>query len=200
MKELVLATRNRGKVAEIKQLLQERPIIIRTLDDFPEVPEIVEDAATLEGNALKKAEVVHRITGLPVLADDTGLEVDALDGRPGVFSARYAGPTATDAENRRRLLQEMEAKANRKARFRTVVVLIDEEGVHTFEGICEGVIGTEERGELGFGYDSVFIPEGYSRTFAELTPEEKNAVSHRGRALRQVIAYIDTKEKQRVGE
>ncbi len=196
MRELVLATRNPGKVAEIKRLLEGMPIVVRTLEEFPDIPEIQEDALTLKDNARKKAWAVYRATGLPTLADDTGLEVDALGGRPGVFSARYAGPQATDAENRARLLQEMAGQKHRRARFRTVVVLIDNEGEHLFEGVCEGTIGEEERGEEGFGYDPLFIPEEGTRTFAELQADEKNAISHRGKALRQVIAYL----KERLGK
>ncbi len=198
---LVLATANPGKAAEMAALLgprfavQPRPT---------EIPDVVEDADTLEGNARLKAEAIVAATGEAALADDTGLEVDALGGAPGVHSARYAGPDGADAPNRRKLLAELEragalAPHQRTARFRTVLVLMrPDRSELVVEGVAEGVIAPEMRGEGGFGYDSVFIPaEGSSangevRTFAEMSPADKNAISHRGRALRRLADRLET--------
>ncbi|GIV59991.1 MAG: non-canonical purine NTP pyrophosphatase [Rhodothermaceae bacterium] len=188
--EIVLATRNPGKVRELRALLAGWPVVLRTAADFPGAPEVEEDAPTLEGNARKKALALHRHTGLPALADDTGLEVDALGGRPGVHSARFAGPGAGDAENRARLLQELHGVPDRTARFRTVLAFATDDGVLCFEGICRGYILEKERGRGGFGYDPLFVPEGETRTFAELSPAEKNALSHRGKALRAWLAFL----------
>ncbi len=188
---LVLATRNPGKVAEIRALLRELPVTLLTPDDFPGVPEVEEDAPTLEGNARKKAEALFAHTGLPSLADDTGLEVAALDGRPGVHSARYAGPEADPAANRNLLRQELGGAEDRGARFRTVLAFATKQGVRYFEGSCAGVILKQERGTGGFGYDALFQPAGEMRSFAELTKAEKNAISHRGRALRQFTAFLE---------
>ncbi len=189
-RRIVLATRNPGKIAEIRALLDGLPVDLASASDFPDAPEVEEDLPTLEGNALKKAQALYVHTNLPALADDTGLEVDALQGRPGVHSARFAGEEADDAANRRLLLREMEGRADRSARFRTVIALVEDDQVHHFEGVCEGRILTEERGRGGFGYDRVFVPERETRTFAELEAAEKNAISHRGRALRQLEAYL----------
>lgn len=191
MNRLVIATRNAGKVKEIKLLLDELPVEVMTPYDFPGAPEVEEDAPTLAGNAVKKAVALFRHTGLPALADDTGLEVDALDGAPGVRSARYAGEACDDAANRRLLLRALEGVVARGARFRTVMALArNEADIRMFEGRCEGVIVEEERGTGGFGYDAVFQPVGENRTFAELTNTEKNAISHRGAALRRVVAHL----------
>ncbi len=188
--ELVLATRNPGKISEIRALLADLPVVLHAADDFPDAPEVDEDAPTLEGNARKKAVALRDHTGHPALGDDTGLEVTALDGRPGVYSARYAGPNCDPAANRVRLREEMADAADRSAQFRTVVALALEDQVHYFEGICRGHICEAERGSSGFGYDALFVPEGHTRTFAELTAEEKNAVSHRGRALRNMSVLL----------
>lgn len=189
---LVLATRNPGKVAELRALLADLDLTLLSAADLPDAPEVDEDAPTLEGNARKKALALHEATGLPALADDTGLEVDALDGRPGVHSARYAGPEADDASNRARLLHELApiASAQRTARFRTVIALAEAGEVRFFEGVCEGHITAEERGAGGFGYDALFIPEGHDETFAEMSKEAKNVVSHRRRALDGAAAYL----------
>ncbi|WP_457652972.1 RdgB/HAM1 family non-canonical purine NTP pyrophosphatase [Rhodocaloribacter sp.] len=194
--EIVLATRNPGKVREVRALLAGLPVTLRTAASFEDAPEVLEDAPTLEGNARKKALALHRHTGLPTLADDTGLEVTALGGRPGVHSARFAGPDADDAANRAKLLRELSGAADRSARFRTVVAFVEDGEVRLFEGVCPGRILEEERGAGGFGYDALFVPEGETRTFAELGPAEKNAVSHRGRALRKLAAYL----RERLGE
>lgn len=188
--KILLATRNAGKVREMRSLLSDLSVELISAMDLDDPPEVEEDADTLEGNARKKAEVLHAYAGLPALADDTGLEVDRLDGRPGVRSARYAGPEADDAANRRRLLEELEGVSERAARFRTVIAFVDQTGLHQFEGICRGRITDEEMGSGGFGYDSIFVPEDGRRTFAELSPDEKNEVSHRGRALRLLVDYL----------
>ena len=188
--QIVLATRNPGKVAELRSLLVDLPVELRTVTDFPDAPEVVEDAPTLEGNAAKKALALYEHTGLVSLADDTGLEVNALDGRPGVHSARYAGPDASDAGNRVLLRQELNGHADRTAQFRTVIAFAENGEVYYFEGICKGHILDEERGSGGFGYDALFVPEGETQTFAEMDTPTKNAISHRGRALQSFIAYL----------
>lgn len=187
---IVLATRNPGKVTEMRALLEGLPVELLAVSDFPEMPEVDEDQPTLEGNARKKAETIRTHTGLPALADDTGLEVVALGGRPGVHSARYAGSEADDRANRAMLLRELEGAGSRKARFRTVIAYAHAGGMDVFEGVCEGAIGEEEHGTGGFGYDPVFVPEGETRTFAEMSPAEKNEISHRGQALRKLVAHL----------
>ena len=185
---LVLATRNPGKVREIRDLMADLKVSLWTLNDFP-IPEIPEDAPTLEENALKKARTVAKAIGLPALADDSGLEVDALLGAPGVRSARFAGEGAGDADNCRKLLSLMEGvpPSGRTARFWCVLALVLPEGrTEVVEGICEGRIGEAFQGEKGFGYDPLFIPEGETRTFAELGEEVKNRISHRAVALRKI--------------
>lgn len=188
--KIVLATRNPGKIAEMRSLLSDVPVELLPAVELDGAPEVEEDADTLEGNARKKAEALHEFTGYAALADDTGLEVRALGGRPGVHSARFAGIGADDAANRRKLVDEMAGQADRSARFRTVVAFADGRDVHYFEGVCSGRIIDRERGRGGFGYDPIFVPEGTDRTFAELSPAEKNELSHRGRALRQLAAYL----------
>lgn len=152
--------------------------------------EVVEDQPDLKGNALKKARYWFNETGIPSLADDTGLEVDALNGAPGVYSARYAGENVTYEENVDKLLREMEGKSYRKARFRTVIAFVEGGNEYVFEGVCEGEIIREQKGEKGFGYDPVFQPEGYDQTFAELSAEEKNRISHRGLAFQKFLTYL----------
>lgn len=189
--KIVLATRNPGKVAEIRDVLKELPVRLAGADEVEAPPAVEEDAPTLQGNAQKKAQAFHRHTGYPALADDTGLEVDALDGAPGVHTARYAGPEATPADNNAKLLRALDGAATRRARFRTVVAFVDTAGdVHVFEGVCAGHIADAPRGEEGFGYDPVFVPEGETRTFAEMAPAEKNAISHRKRALERFAAFL----------
>lgn len=191
--KLVLATRNPGKVTELRQLLGALPVQLISAADVEGAPDVEEDAPTLEGNARKKAEALLAHTGLPSLADDTGLEVDALGGRPGVYSARYAGPQADAAANRVRLRQELGGVGERGARFRTVLAFAEPDApVRFFEGVCEGRIGEEERGEGGFGYDALFVPvDGPGdATFAEMDAAAKNAISHRGRALEGFAAFL----------
>ncbi len=187
---IVLATRNTGKVIEMRALLEGLPVEVVSMDAYPGMEDVEEDAPTLDGNAIKKARAVHAYTGLPALADDTGLEVDALEGRPGVYSARYAGPAADPAANRARLLGELASASTRDARFRTVLAFVDGHRERTFEGVCEGAIAREERGAGGFGYDALFVPEGHAATFAELDPAEKNRISHRGRALVRFCDFL----------
>lgn len=188
---LVLATRNPGKVAELAARLDGLGIDLVSAADLG-APDVEEDAHTLRGNAEKKALALYEHSGDPSLADDTGLEVDALDGAPGVRSARFAGDDADDEANRRKLLADLAGAPSRTARFCTVLAYADDAGVHFFEGECEGVIATEESGTGGFGYDSLFRPaEGDGRTFAEMPADEKNRISHRGRALDAFAQWLD---------
>lgn len=182
---VVLATHNRDKILEIREALATLPLVLLSLDDFPDMPEVEEDGDTLEENARKKAVTLQRFTGLPALADDTGLFVAALDGAPGVRSSRYAGPGASYQDNVRKLLAEMQAvpPERRSARFRTVIAFADGNTVQFVAGSCDGRLADAPRGEGGFGYDPIFIVAGGERTFAEMSLIEKNAVSHRGRAL-----------------
>ena len=189
---IVLATSNRNKVKEFKELLKDSDIEIKCLDDYGPMPEPVEDGATFDDNAYKKAHHYARVLGLPCLADDSGLVVDALDGRPGVHSARYAGEDASDWDNCEKLLTEMKGKSDRSAHFECVLSLATPGGpALTWEGRCDGEITTSRRGESGFGYDPVFLSRDLGRTFAEATMEEKNRVSHRGRALAEFAAEFD---------
>lgn len=187
---IFLASGNPHKIEELRQVLQPMGIELRSTLDFPDAEEVDEDQPDLKGNAMKKARYWHQKTGLPSLADDTGLEVDALDSAPGVYSARYAGGNATYEDNVNKLLTELEGEENRSARFRTVVAFVSEGEEHLFEGVCEGKITPDKRGEKGFGYDPVFMPEGYQQTFAELAGEEKNRISHRGRAVQKFLEFI----------
>ena len=191
MLRVVCASANPHKVAEILDIIRD----IAAVDLLPrpsELADVVEDADTLAGNARLKASAVCTATGMPALADDTGLEVDALDGRPGVITARFAGAGATDEQNRKKLLQELMGVANRAARFRTVALLRMPNGQEIVaEGVCEGLISDTERGERGFGYDSVFIPAASNgRTFAEMSIVEKHAISHRGNAFRLLASRL----------
>ena len=188
--KLLIATHNPGKKVEIESLLKGLSVEIFTQDDFPDMPVVDEDRNTLEGNARKKAKSAFEWTGLPSLADDTGLEVNALGGRPGVYSARYAGKDGNAKANRELLKSELEGITQRNARFRTVLCFIDGEGERYFEGVCEGEILERERGEGGFGYDPLFLPAGETLTFAEMDRETKNKISHRGRALRAFLEFI----------
>lgn len=187
MKELILATHNLGKVEELRQMLGDLPVKVKSLHDFPELGEIPETGTTFEENARIKAETVFAYTGLPVVADDSGLEVDALNGAPGVYSARYAGDKATDEDNNRKLLQALKnvPESGRGAQFRSVICSIFNPGNVVFtEGVCRGRIGFEPRGDNGFGYDPLFLVEpDYQRTMAELSLAEKNTISHRSRAF-----------------
>lgn len=186
VKEIVLATRNRHKGEELASLLGDAGIRIHTLAEFPAAPEVEEDGETCEANAIKKAVAIARATGMTAVADDTGLEVEALGGRPGPFAARYAGEGATYEDNCRKLLQELAGvpRERRTARFLTVAAVASPgREVYTTQGILEGLITEECRGERGFGYDPVFYVPELGRTLAELSPEEKNRVSHRAKAF-----------------
>ena len=189
---LVIATRNKGKTLEIKALLKGFPVEIKNLDDFGPIPHLEEDGDTFEENAYKKASFAARILGLPALADDSGLTVEALDGAPGIHSARYAGENATDEQRYLQLLDEMEGKSNRKAAFECVISIAVPTGpALTYEARCEGLITTEPAGSNGFGYDPVFFYPPYNKTFAQITIEEKNSISHRGKALAELRSEFD---------
>lgn len=186
---LWVATRNKDKIIEIKRILKDFNIEINSLLDINEKIDIIEDGSSLKENALKKAEALFRLKKGWVIGEDTGLEVEALGGKPGVYSARYSG--GDYKENRIKLLNEMKGIKNRKARFRTIIVLISPEGEkYFFEGIVNGKIGECEKGDNGFGYDPIFIPEGSDKTFGEMTGEEKDNYSHRKKAFEKFIQFI----------
>lgn len=198
MDSIVVASRNEHKIEELKSTLAQLGIELKSALDFPQLSEVVEDKPTLEGNAVKKAKYVYEETSIPALADDTGLEVDALDGRPGVFSARYAGEKASYQKNTDKLLKELSGveSKDRGAQFRTVVAFVSDDGIYTFEGVCRGEILKEPRGNKGFGYDPVFRPEEYEQTFAELDAGEKNRISHRGRAIQKFYSWLSEHREQ----
>ena len=189
---LVIATRNKGKTQEIKALLKGFPVEIKNLDDFGPIPHLEEDGDTFDENAYKKASFAARILGLPALADDSGLIVEALDGAPGIHSARYAGENATDEQRYLKLLDDMKGKTNRKAAFECVISIAVPTGpALTYEARCEGLITTEPAGSNGFGYDPVFFYTPLNKTFAQITREEKNRISHRGKALAELKSEFD---------
>jgi XTP/dITP diphosphohydrolase len=188
--KLVFATQNENKAQEIQSLLPEYFKII-TLKDIRCFDEIPETSETLEGNSLLKASFISVAYNLNCFADDTGLEIEALDNRPGVYSARYAGPEISAAANINKVLLELEGKTARNAQFRTIITLILNKSTFTFEGIVRGEIISEKRGENGFGYDPIFVPEGEVRTFAEMSLEEKNKHSHRARAFQKMIEFLN---------
>lgn len=190
MKDIVFATNNAHKADEIRQILKGRYNLL-TLADIGCHDDIPETAETLEGNAELKARYVHERYGYDCFADDTGLEVEALDGAPGVYSARYAGPGHDSQANMAKLLSELEGKENRNARFRTVIALVIGGDMVLVDGIVEGHITEIPSGNDGFGYDPVFMPSGYDRTFAQMSADEKNAISHRGRAVSRLVEYLD---------
>lgn len=184
---LVLASRNAGKTGELRGLLKNFPVELKNLDDFGSIPPVEEDGTTFDENAHKKAAFTAKVLGLPTLADDSGLEVDALGGLPGVHSARYAGPNASDTDNSAKLSSEMKGKTNRAATFVCVISIAVPAGMAlTYEGRCEGLIAEAPAGENGFGYDPLFYYPPLKRTFAQLSVEEKNQVSHRGKAMAQL--------------
>ena len=189
MTELIFATHNLHKLQEVQALLPPG-INLVSLDEYGIMQEIPETGTTLEENALIKCKFVYDKTGQPCFADDTGLEVEALNGRPGVHSARYASLRKNDSENIEKLLYELEGKTNRKARFRTVIQLAWDDEYIQFEGIVNGTITLEPAGFSGFGYDPVFIPEGHERTFAEMDLVEKNTMSHRARAFEKLVEWL----------
>jgi XTP/dITP diphosphohydrolase len=182
--KLIVATRNKHKLEEIQAILTGLDVELHSALDFPEIPDVVEDGDTFEANAIKKAVTLARATGCWALADDSGLEVAALGAAPGVFSARYAGEPVSYPANNAKLLRELAGKTDRRARFRCVMALSDPAGhAETVEGRCDGQIIKELRGAAGFGYDPLFVPDGFAQTFAEMPADQKNAISHRGRAL-----------------
>ena len=187
--KLYFATNNIHKLKEVQEVVGDSFQIesMRSLGINEDIPE---DQQTLEGNALQKARFLYDRTGESCFADDTGLEVDALNGAPGVYSARYAGDAKNSFDNMALLLKNMSGKQNRKARFRTVIALILDGKEYLFEGIVNGTITEEPRGTAGFGYDPLFVPDGYSTTFAEMDSEAKNAISHRGRAVEKLAAFL----------
>ena len=193
--ELILASNNPHKVFEIKAVIGNN-IKIRTLNEIGFTDEIPENELTLQANAIFKARTIHRSTGLNVFSDDTGLEVIALDGAPGVHSARYSGEARDPEANIIKLLSNMQNVTDRRARFRTVIALIWENEEHLFEGVIEGEITKQPSGENGFGYDPVFKPAGYNKTFAELTDMEKNKISHRALATAKLINYLESQFSQ----
>lgn len=191
--KIVFATHNAHKVSEVQAVLgSEYQLVTATEAGITE--EIPETQPTIEGNALQKACYVYEHTGLNCFADDTGLEVEALNGAPGVYSARYAGEHVSYADNNVLLLKNLAGCENRKARFRTVIALIVDGKEYLFEGRVEGAIATEPHGEGGFGYDPLFVPEGSQLTFAEMSSEAKNKISHRGRAVAKLVAFLHGKE------
>ena len=195
---VVLATKNRGKAREIQAMLEGVVARVESLADHPQVKLPPEGAHSYRENALEKARAVWRALGVPSLGDDSGLEVDALDGAPGVTSARFAGPGADDAANNARMLAELAGlpPARRGARFRCVLALVEGEGrEEVVEGVCPGTILAEPRGSEGFGYDPLFLPEGEARSFAELPHDVKNAISHRGRAVRALRSLLASRQK-----
>ena len=193
-RRLIIATRNHGKLLEIRTLLGDIPWSLVTLDQFENVGEAEENESTYVGNAVSKAKFYASATGEIVMADDSGLEVTALAGAPGVLSARYAGPNATDEVRRVKLLSELKAvgSSDRTARFVCAAVMANPEGevLQVAEGICEGSICFSERGKSGFGYDPIFVPDGYRQTFGELSEEVKNLISHRARALQRMREFL----------
>ena len=189
---LVIATTNPGKVAEMQDLLTGFPVQLKSLTDFGPIPAVEEDGETFDENAYKKAGFTAKILGIPALADDSGLVVDALDGAPGVLSARYAGENATDERRVARLLKEMQGKTNRKAAFECVLSIAVPSGpALTYEARCEGLIAEQPAGQNGFGYDPIFFYPPLNKTFAQMTLEEKSQVSHRGKALNELKQEFD---------
>jgi XTP/dITP diphosphohydrolase len=193
--ELIIATRNKKKIEEIKRITEDLDVKILTLDDFPGSPEVEEDGKSFEENAVKKATAVAGYAGIAALADDSGIEVNALNGAPGILSARYAGEGADDRRNVLKLLKDLQGVEERGARFVCCLALAFPDGrVKIFFGYAGGAIGTEPRGENGFGYDPLFYPKGHDRTFAEMTDEEKDSLSHRGNALKQLRKFLERKK------
>ena len=190
--ELVFVTSNKHKASEVQKVIDPR-FRIKNLQDIGCEEDIPETADTFKGNALLKAEYVYTKFNMNCFADDSGLEVDALNGAPGVYSARYAGEPKSDEKNTLKLLKELEGRTNRTARFKTVIALILNGNSYFFEGAIEGQIAKQACGTMGFGYDPVFIPNGYSKTFAEMSADEKNSISHRALAVKQMNDFLTTK-------
>lgn len=189
-KKLVFATNNAHKLEEIASILGDK-IELLSLKDIHCQADIPETSDTLEGNAIQKAEYIHQHYGMDCFADDTGLEVEALNGAPGIYSARYAGEGHDSEANMKKLLENMQDKENRKAQFRTAICLIMDGETHLFEGIVKGEIIKEKKGGAGFGYDPIFVPEGYDLTFAELGNDIKNTISHRAKAVEKLCSFLN---------
>lgn len=192
MRTLIFASNNSHKLSEIRNLL-DNIVNILSLKDINLEGDIPETSDTLEGNATQKAEWIYSRIGQDCFADDTGLEVEALDGAPGVYSARYAGEGCSFADNVNKLLKAMKGQSNRKARFRTVICLIENGKKNYFEGIVNGTIVEKGSGNMGFGYDPIFVPDGYNISFAEMPLDEKNKISHRGLATQKLVEYLKNK-------
>ena len=192
MEDILIATNNKGKVAEFKSLLADLPLTLKSLADYKLIKEVAETGKTFAENAEIKAKSYALQTNCRTIADDSGLQVDALDNAPGVFSARFAGATATDVENNEKLLNALTARKNRKARFVCVIAVSDANGkiIHRAGGICRGGISLQAAGNNGFGYDPVFIPEGFEKTFGELSGEIKKKISHRAKATRKILNFL----------
>ncbi len=195
--KMILATKNQGKVQELRRLLLDVNVEVLSLNDFPHIPAVIEDGETFADNALKKAKAVYDATGIPSLADDSGLEVDALHGAPGIYSARYAGEEATDQDNNEKLLLALRGIPGelRKARFRCTLVFVSNENkTEYFSGTCEGMISDYPAGEGGFGYDPIFYLPEQNKHMAELEAEEKNRISHRAKAMNAFIQWYEVNE------
>ena len=191
--EIIFATGNPNKIKEVNQILRDTPIIIKGLQDIGCTEDIPETQPTIQGNAIQKADYVTQNYQVNCFSEDTGLEVDALNGAPGVNTARYAGETKSAEANMAKILEKLGDTTKRTARFRTVIALNLGDSQHLFEGICEGNIAYQKTGEGGFGYDPIFLPQGYEgRSFAELSKEEKNKISHRGIAVRKLMDFFNT--------
>jgi len=193
--QLVFATNNLNKIKEVQGLIPEH-IKLLSLKDINCFEDIPETQNTIEGNAIQKAEYIKKQYGYDCFADDTGLEVSALNGAPGVYSARYAGGQRDPNDNMEKLLDELKNKENRAAQFKTVIALYLNNKLYTFTGICEGTIIKTKQGQMGFGYDPIFKPIGYHKTFAEMDLEKKNAIGHRGKAVAQLVAFLNKQAKK----
>lgn len=191
---IIFSSHNNHKISEIQKILPEN-VNLLTLKDLNFKEEIDETASTLAENAFIKARAIYHIHQLNCFADDSGLEADELNGAPGVYSARYAGLQKNNEDNISKLLSELKEKSNRKAQFKTVIALIFKGKEYFFEGIIRGTITTEKRGTQGFGYDPVFMPDGYDKTFAEMSPEEKNAISHRAIAVNKLVDFLKIQQE-----
>lgn len=193
MTKLIFATHNKNKLKEVRSLIPSS-IELLSLDDINLLEEIEETAATIEGNAILKAQTIYKQTGINCFADDSGLLVDALNGAPGVYSARYAGEhkNDSDSDNLEKLLNELGKNDNRNAHFKTVMALIIDGKEYLFEGIINGTITTQKSGANGFGYDPIFLPNGYTETFAEMSSEIKNVISHRAKAMKQLVEFVNS--------
>lgn len=192
--QLVFATNNTNKIKEVQTLIPEH-IKLLSLQDIGCFEDIPETQNTIEGNAVQKAEYIKKHYGYDCFADDTGLEVDALNGAPGVYSARYAGEQKNAEDNMAKLLKELNGNEHRNAQFKTVIALHLNNNIHTFTGICKGEITTTKNGEKGFGYDPIFKPSGYNQTFAEMDLELKNTIGHRGKAIAQLVAFLNSQKQ-----